>query len=300
MAKIDDNIIKKVLDAADIVDVIGEFVDLKKKGVRYVGLCPFHDDRHATNFVVYPKKQCYKCFACDAKGDVVKFLMDYKKMSFGDAIRWLGKRYHIDVDDRTVELDVKKREAPPPLPTLYLPTNIMKGTLGSITQRKVSEIFTVRKHKQVSEKPSERRPDRPEIYFTVEQLKARGRDVESWDFEVTTENGWGTPRELTDMPQVPTFKTKHTTEELKRWIADGQGRLDWPAKFSDFYKQVLEPNGVSDAEEQKELLQMAINRGFIRKQEKSEMKKGQASPRLIINPNEIPPFSASSDQDAPF
>ena len=174
------------------------------------------------------------------------------------------------------------------------------GTLGSITQRKVSEIFTVRKHKQASEKPSERRHDRPEIYFTVEQLKARGRDVESWDFEVTTENGWGTPRELIDMPPVPTFKTKHTTEELKRWIADGQGRLDWPAKFSDFYKQVLEPNGVTATEEQKELLQMAINRGFIRKQEKNEMKKGQASPRLIINPNEIPSFSGPSDQDAPF
>ena len=130
MAKIDDSIIKKVLEAADIVDVIGEFVDLKKKGVRYVGLCPFHDDRHATNFVVYPKKQCYKCFACDAKGDVVKFLMDYKKMSFGDAIRWLGKRYHIDVDDRSVEVDVKKREAPPPLPTLYLPINMLMGTRG--------------------------------------------------------------------------------------------------------------------------------------------------------------------------
>lgn len=130
MAKIDDNIIKKVLEATDIVDVIGDFVDLKKKGVRYIGLCPFHDDRHATNFVVYPKKQCYKCFACDAKGDVVKFIMDHEKMSFGDAIRWLGKRYHIDVDDRTVELDVKKREAPPPLPTLYLPTNMMLGTLG--------------------------------------------------------------------------------------------------------------------------------------------------------------------------
>jgi len=130
MARIDDSIIKKVLEAADIVEVIGEFVDLKKKGVRYVGLCPFHDDRHATNFVVYPKKQCYKCFACGAKGDVVKFLMDYKKMSFGDAIRWLGKRYHIDVDDRSVEVDVKKREAPPPLPTLYLPTNMLMGTLG--------------------------------------------------------------------------------------------------------------------------------------------------------------------------
>ena len=173
------------------------------------------------------------------------------------------------------------------------------GTLGSITQRKVSEIFTVRKHKQSEEKPSERRTDRPEIYFTVQQMKARGRDVANWDFEVTTENGWGTPRELIDLPPTPSFKTTHTTEELKRWIIDGQGRLDWPAKHSDFINQILIPNGIDDTEEQKELLQIAINRTFIRKQEKSEMKKGQVSPRLKLNTNLIPPFAESTEQ-APF
>ena len=173
------------------------------------------------------------------------------------------------------------------------------GTLGSITQRKVSEIFTVRKHKQSEEKPSERRTDRPEIYFTVQQMKARGRDVANWDFEVTTENGWGTPRELIDIPTTPSYKTTHTTEELKRWIIDGQGRLDWPAKHSDFINQILIPNGIDDTEEQKELLQIAINRTFIRKQEKSEMKKGQVSPRLKLNTNLIPPFAESTEQ-APF
>lgn len=130
MAKIENNIIQRVLDATDIVDVIGDFVDLKKKGARYIGLCPFHDDRHATNFVVYPAKRCYKCFACDAKGDVVKFLQEHEKLGFGDAIRWLGKRYHIDVDDRSVALDVQRREPPPPLPTLYLPTDMVARTLG--------------------------------------------------------------------------------------------------------------------------------------------------------------------------
>lgn len=173
------------------------------------------------------------------------------------------------------------------------------GTLGSITQRKVSEIFTVRKHKQSEEKPSERRADRPDIYFTVQQLKARGRDVANWDFEVTTENGWGTPRELIDIPPTPSFKTTHTAEELKRWIIDGQGRLDWPAKHSDFINQILKPNGIEDTEEQKELLQIAINRTFIRKQSKSDMKKGQVSPRLKLNTNLIPPFAESTEQ-APF
>ena len=125
MGKIDDAIIQRVLDATDIVDVIGDFVELKKKGARYIGLCPFHDDRHATNFVVYPKKNCYRCFACDAKGDVVKFLMENQGMGFADAIRYLGKKAKIEVDGVEVTTEVKRREAPPPLPTLYLPSDMV-------------------------------------------------------------------------------------------------------------------------------------------------------------------------------
>jgi hypothetical protein len=173
------------------------------------------------------------------------------------------------------------------------------GTLGSITQRKVSEIFTVRKHKQSDEKNSERRPDRPEIYFTVQQLKARGRDIGNWDFQVTTESGWGTPKEIIDQPPLPTYKTKHTTDELKSWITDGQGRLDWPASRREFARQILIPNGVTDEEEHKELIQMAINRNFVRIQEKSEMAKGQTNAKLKLNPNEIPPFGQPTGE-APF
>lgn len=126
MGKIDDSIIQRVLDATDIVDVIGDFVELKKKGARYIGLCPFHDDRHATNFVVYPKKNCYRCFACDAKGDVVKFLMENQGMGFADAIRYLGKKAKIDVDGMDVNVEVKRREAPPPLPTLFIPDKMVR------------------------------------------------------------------------------------------------------------------------------------------------------------------------------
>ena len=173
------------------------------------------------------------------------------------------------------------------------------GTLGSITQRKVSEIFTVRKHKQSEEKQSDRRADRPEIYFTVQQLKARGRDIENWDFEVTTESGWGMPREILDAPPTPVFKTKHTTDELKKWITDGQSRIDWPAGRRDFARQILLPNGITDEEEQKELTTMALNRGFIRLQDKTEMKPGQNNPRLKLNPNEILPFGETTDE-TPF
>ena len=98
MAKIERYIIDKILEAADIVDVVGDFVTLKKKGVRYTGLCPFHKDRHDGNFIVHPVKQCYKCFTCGAKGGVVDFLMNHEKLSYPDAIRYLGKKYNIETD----------------------------------------------------------------------------------------------------------------------------------------------------------------------------------------------------------
>jgi hypothetical protein len=173
------------------------------------------------------------------------------------------------------------------------------GTLGSITQRKVSEIFTVRKHNQATCPTKDLRPDRPQIYFTVEQLKARGRDVDSWDFQVLSETSWGTPEEIIDAPPAEVFKTKHTPEEVKRWITDGQHRLDWPATKREFARQILIPNGVEDEDEQKELITMALNRGFIRMQEKSEMEKGQTNRRIKLNPSEIPPFGAPTNE-APF
>lgn len=127
--KLDDSVIQRVLEAVRIEEVVGEFVELRKKGARYIGLCPFHDDRHATNFVVYPKMQCYKCFACDAKGDAVKFLMDNQGMSFTDAVRWLGNKFNVPVDGVAVSTEVKKREAPPPLPTLYLPDDMVEHSM---------------------------------------------------------------------------------------------------------------------------------------------------------------------------
>ena len=168
------------------------------------------------------------------------------------------------------------------------------GTLGSITQRKVTEVFTVRKHKRSEE--TKFKPNRPDIYFTVTELKARGRDVNDWDFEVIPgAAGWGMPREIIDVPELPTYKTKHTIEEVKEWITDGQSRLDWPATHSDFFSQILVPNGIEDKEEQRELLNMAVNRGFIQKQTSSEMKKGQITPRLKLNPNEILPFGEQKE-----
>lgn len=130
MAKIAKSIIEKILETAMIEEVVSDFIDLKKKGVRYLGLCPFHDDRSLGSFVVYPKENCFKCFSCGAKGGVVDFLMNYAKMAYPDAIRYLGKKYNIETDG--VDIDYTPpppKPAPPPLPTLELPKRIMAGGL---------------------------------------------------------------------------------------------------------------------------------------------------------------------------
>ena len=132
MPGIDKRIIDKVLDEAKIEEVVGDFdnIQLKKKGVRYLGYCPFHDDRHVGSFVVYPKKQCFKCFSCGAKGGVVEFLKMHEHLSFPDAIRWLGKKYNIETDMTDFNYTPPPaRPAPPPLDLLVLPKHLMAGTL---------------------------------------------------------------------------------------------------------------------------------------------------------------------------
>ena len=126
MAGIDDLTIQRIKDAADIVEVVGDFVELKKKGARYLGLCPFHDDRHLGSFVVYPKGNCYKCFKCDAKGGPVDFLMQHEKLTFPDAIRWLGKKYLIDTDMKDFNYTPPPpRTKPEPLQMLTLPFDMV-------------------------------------------------------------------------------------------------------------------------------------------------------------------------------
>ena len=126
MPGIDDLTIQRIKDAADIVDVVGDFVDLKKRGVRYLGLCPFHDDRHIGSFVVYPKKNVFKCFKCDAKGGPVEFIMKHEGLNFPDAIRWLGKKYLIDTDMNDFNYTPPPpRQKPAPLQLLTLPFDMV-------------------------------------------------------------------------------------------------------------------------------------------------------------------------------
>ena len=105
---IDRATIDKILDAAQILDVVSEFVTLKKRGTSYVGLCPFHDDK-TPSFHVSPAKGVCKCFACGKGGSAVHFIMEHEQMTYPEALKWLAKKYHIEVKER--ELSNEEKEA---------------------------------------------------------------------------------------------------------------------------------------------------------------------------------------------
>jgi DNA primase len=90
--------IQEVKDAVRIEEVLGEFLDLKRKGPRYLGLCPFHNEK-TPSFNVSPQLGIYKCFGCGESGDAIKFLEKQEHLSFVEAIRWLGKRYGIELEE---------------------------------------------------------------------------------------------------------------------------------------------------------------------------------------------------------
>ena len=96
---IDRITIEKIMDAANIVDVVGDFVTLKRAGANYKGLCPFHDDR-TPSFMVSPAKNYCKCFACGKGGNPVTFLMEKEQLSYPDALRWLAKKYGITIEEK--------------------------------------------------------------------------------------------------------------------------------------------------------------------------------------------------------
>ena len=90
--------IQKVLERTDIVEVIGEFVNLQRSGANYKALCPFHKER-TPSFVVSPAKQIFKCFGCGESGNAVSFLMKHEHLSFTEAIKYLAKKYNIPIEE---------------------------------------------------------------------------------------------------------------------------------------------------------------------------------------------------------
>ena len=106
---IDRATIDRIMDAANIVDVVSEFVSLRKSGTSYKGLCPFHDDR-TPSFSVSPARGVYKCFSCGKAGNAVRFIMDHEQMSYVDALKWLARKYNIEVKERELTSEEREQE----------------------------------------------------------------------------------------------------------------------------------------------------------------------------------------------
>ncbi|MDY4551716.1 MAG: DNA primase [Parabacteroides sp.] len=104
---IDQPTIDKILEAANILEVVSQFVTLRKRGTSYVGLCPFHADK-SPSFYVSPAKNICKCFACGEGGTAVHFIMKHEQLTYFDALRWLAKKYHIEIQER--ELTPRERQ----------------------------------------------------------------------------------------------------------------------------------------------------------------------------------------------
>lgn len=106
---IDKATIDRIMDTANIVDVVSEFVTLRKAGVNYKGLCPFHDEK-TPSFVVSPAKGYCHCFSCGKGGNVVGFIMEHEQMTYPEALRWLARKYNIEIQEKELS-DEDKRAA---------------------------------------------------------------------------------------------------------------------------------------------------------------------------------------------
>ncbi len=106
---IDRATIDRIMDAANIVDVVSEFVSLRKSGANYKGLCPFHDDR-TPSFSVSPARGIYKCFSCGKAGNAANFIMEHEQLSYPDALRWLARKYHIEIKERELTDEERQQE----------------------------------------------------------------------------------------------------------------------------------------------------------------------------------------------
>ncbi|UCJ05230.1 DNA primase [Chitinophaga pendula] len=100
--------IQQILNRIDIVEIVGSFVKLKKRGTNYLGLCPFHNEK-SPSFTVSPSKEIYKCFGCGASGNTISFIMEHEKYSYVEALRWLAQKYNVEIEETEVSAEAKQR-----------------------------------------------------------------------------------------------------------------------------------------------------------------------------------------------
>lgn len=131
---IDQATIDRIIDAAQITDVVSDFVTLRKRGVNYVGLCPFHDDK-TPSFYVSPAKGLCKCFSCGKGGNPVHFIMEHEQMSYPEALKFLAKKYGIEIKER--ELSSEEKIVQSERESLFIVNNFARDYFQNILRNHV-------------------------------------------------------------------------------------------------------------------------------------------------------------------
>ena len=131
---IDQATIDRTLDAAQIVEVVSDFVTLRKRGVNYVGLCPFHNEK-TPSFSVSPSKGLCKCFSCGKGGNAVHFIMEHEQMSYPEALRYLAKKYNIEIKER--ELTNEEKEVQSNRESMFIVNNFARDYFQNILKNHV-------------------------------------------------------------------------------------------------------------------------------------------------------------------
>ncbi|HEV2483143.1 MAG TPA: DNA primase [Puia sp.] len=101
--------IQQILSRIDIIEIVGGFVKLKKRGTNYLGLCPFHNEK-TPSFTVSPAKEIYKCFGCGRSGNTISFLMEHEKYSYAEALRWLAARYNVEIEEKELSSELRQQQ----------------------------------------------------------------------------------------------------------------------------------------------------------------------------------------------
>jgi DNA primase len=101
--------IQQILSRIDIIEIVGGFVRLRKRGVNYLGLCPFHNEK-SPSFTVSPAKEIYKCFGCGRSGNTISFLMEHEKYSYAEALRWLAAKYNVEIEEKELSPELRQQQ----------------------------------------------------------------------------------------------------------------------------------------------------------------------------------------------
>jgi len=101
--------IQQILSRIDIIEIVGGFVKLKKRGANYMGLCPFHNEK-SPSFTVSPAKEIYKCFGCGRSGNTISFLMEHEKYSYAEALRWLAAKYNVEIEEKELSPELRQQQ----------------------------------------------------------------------------------------------------------------------------------------------------------------------------------------------